>query len=131
MTQAGLRSSTEAATTRSGGAVTVVVLEGDLDLASLDEFSRAVETADPDGNLVLDLSAVRFIDSSGIHGVVRARGARAEHGCDLVLVVEPGSAVERVFDMSGLSDVLSPKPDRDTALGALEAAHPAGDGARR
>jgi anti-anti-sigma factor len=114
-----LRASTEAATTPGGTEATVVAFEGDLDLATIDGFEETVAQAGETG-LVIDLGAVRFIDSSGIHCVVRSRLARVESDLRVELVVEPGSAVDRVLEMSGLRDRLSPKADRGAALAALD-----------
>lgn len=120
MSDGGLRSSVEAERTASGKDVTIVAFEGDLDLASLDGFVEAVGAAEEAARLVIDLTRVRFIDSSGIHGVVRARGARREHG--LELIVAPDSPVARVLEMSGLTEELDPKSGRDAALDAFERA---------
>jgi anti-anti-sigma factor len=114
----GLRFTAEAAHSPSGESVAVLVFEGDLDLATVAEFQQAAGEAD--GRLVvLDLSDVRFIDSSGIHAVVRARLERAATDGELEIVVARGSAVERVLSMSGLGEELPPHFDRAGALGAL------------
>ena len=115
----GLRSSTEPATTPGGAAAAVAAFDGDLDLATIESFEEAVGEAG-DAGLVVDLSGVRFIDSSGIHSVVKARAARFARDLAVELVVAPGSAVERVLEMSGLTGELGAKPDRDSALAALD-----------
>jgi anti-sigma B factor antagonist len=115
----GLNWSVEEADTSSGDTVAVLALKGDLDLASVADFERAIAEAAP-RLLVLDLSGVRFIDSSGIHAVVRARLERASADGDLQIAVAPESAVDRVLEMSGLGDELPPHPDRDTAMAALD-----------
>jgi anti-sigma B factor antagonist len=117
----GLRSSAETSTTPAGAEATVVVFEGDLDLASVTRFEQAVEEVEAAPRIVIDLSGVRFIDSSGIHRVVRAGASRAERGLHLELVVAPSSAVDRVLEVSGLRAELDPKADRDSALAALDA----------
>ena len=116
---AGLRVSTEGATTPGGASVAVAAFEGDLDLATIADFEEAVGQAG-DSGVVADLSEVRFIDSSGIHCVMRTRQALAERDLRLELVVAPGSAVERVLEISSLSDELGAKPDREAALAALD-----------
>ena len=63
---------------------------------------------------------MRFIDSSGIQCVVRARRARLDRELAVELVVAPDSAVDRVLAMSGLSEELGAKPDRDAAMAALD-----------
>jgi anti-anti-sigma factor len=114
----GLNWSVEEAGTSAGESVAVLALEGDLDLASVADFEQAVAEAAP-RLLVLDLSGVRFIDSSGIHAVVRARLERAAADGDLQIAVAPESAVDRVLDMTGLGEELPPHPDRDAAMAAV------------
>jgi anti-sigma B factor antagonist len=114
-----LRRTAEDARTPAGKHAEVLVFEGDLDLASVAEFEAAVAESSP-SHVVLDLRGVRFIDSSGIHAVVRARLARADGDGALEIVVASGSAVERVLDISGLADELRPHRDPDGALAALD-----------
>ena len=114
----GLTWSSAGASTPAAERVAVLAFEGDLDLASVSEFQQAV--ADAEGGLVvLDMSGVRFIDSSGIHAVVRARLERASAGGDLQIVVTKDSAVDRVLKMSGLEEDLPSHSDRDAAVAAL------------
>jgi anti-anti-sigma factor len=55
--------------------------------------------------LVLDLSQLTFIDSSGIHTAIElAKRTRAEN---VRMVIVPGPRqVQRVFEICGLTDVL-------------------------
>jgi anti-anti-sigma factor len=115
----GLAIASETATTPGGATVAVAAFDGELDLATIEAFEEAVASVG-EGPIVIDLTAVRFIDSSGIHGIVRARQARAERGVAAALVVAPRSAVDRVLEMSGLRESLDPKPDRTAALAALD-----------
>jgi len=115
-----LRASSAEVETRAGAVAAVVAFEGDLDLAAIGVFDEAIAAAAGDAGIVVDLSRVRFIDSSGIHALVRTRAATAERGAGFELVVAAGSAVERVLDMSGLRDALGPRPDRESALVALD-----------
>lgn len=117
----GLSVSNETATTPAGRQAAIAAFEGDLDLATIPEFEDAVG-AGGEADLIVDLSGVRFIDSSGIHAVVRAQMARAERRLGIELVVAPDSAVDRVLEMSGLRERLLPKASRDAALAALDPA---------
>lgn len=114
----GLTWSAQEDGTSTGEPVAVLAFEGDLDLASVADFVRAVAEAVP-RLVVLDLSGVRFIDSSGIHAVVRARLERASGDGQVQIVVARGSAVERVLEMTGLGEELPPHPDREAAVAAL------------
>ncbi|HTA37045.1 MAG TPA: STAS domain-containing protein [Solirubrobacteraceae bacterium] len=84
-----------------------LVLSGELDLASrplFDQAMRCVERRDT-AALVLDLSEVAFMDSTGLHGVLAAKTLCAEHSCTFVLV-RGSSQVQRLFELSGVIDEL-------------------------
>jgi anti-sigma B factor antagonist len=83
--------------------VSVVVLEGELDIASRDEFREVLADAeDGDGSqLVLDLGGLTFIDSSGLHVVAGAVDRAARQGRRLA-IVRPGGLVSRVFEIARL-----------------------------
>jgi anti-anti-sigma factor len=96
---------------RSEGDTSVLVLSGELDLATTDQLSRAVRDALRTGSrkLVLDLSGVRFIDSSGISALLNARNAAAQESATLQLgplsrrvsEVLRYTGVDQLFDPSG------------------------------
>ena len=52
-------------------------------------------------SLVLDLSALRFIDSRGLRLIVSAHQRARMHGRNLK-IVQGGDAVRRLFRLSGL-----------------------------
>jgi anti-sigma B factor antagonist len=88
-----------------------LVLTGDIDVASAPTLGGALAHVpmDRDTRLVLDLSRVTFIDSTGIRAIVVAQELCAQRGCEFSLV--PGQArVQRVFEICGLLDHL---PFRD------------------
>jgi anti-anti-sigma factor len=89
-------------TRRAGGACAICVT-GELDIAtsgSLEDELRRVEASDAD-RVILDLSGVTFMDSSGLR-VVLAAGERSRcKGTRLRLVRGP-EAVQAVFRLTGL-----------------------------
>lgn len=90
----------------SGGAVTVT-LRGELDLGSiggLQERLTAIERGEPE-RIVLDLSGLSFIDSSGLRMLLLADGRARERGRELVLTSST-DAVQRMFEMTGARDLL-------------------------
>jgi anti-sigma B factor antagonist len=94
-----------------------VAPSGDLDLTNARELAaRLSELAGASGDAILDLSGVRFIDSTGL-GVV-LKGATRFHRQDkrLVLVVPEDSAVARVIELSGMRDRLAIVPTREDAF---------------
>jgi anti-sigma B factor antagonist len=89
----------------------VIALTGELDIDGAqrvrDELRRA-EASDA-LEIVLDLSALRFIDSSGIHLIVEADARSRSNGNRLRLIRGP-KHVHRVFVMTDLAERL---PFRD------------------
>jgi anti-anti-sigma factor len=91
----------EAVTT---GDVHVVTLRGELDVANAERVQRALEDADA-SSVVVDLSALTFIDSSGLTALVHAHNKLTGRGRGFKLVGATGS-VQRVFEITGLSRLL-------------------------
>jgi anti-anti-sigma factor len=91
-----------------GDADVVVALDGELDLASVDVFTSAVDEALQRGgaSVTLDWSGLSFIDSSGVGAYVQVvRKARA---AGVTLVLGPRSnVVQRVLDLSGVEQALA------------------------
>lgn len=84
-----------------------LALRGELDLAGAPLLERnllEIERQAP-GRLVIDLSDLQFIDSTGLRLLLAANSRAQERGGELVL--RPGSAaVQRVFALTGAIDVL-------------------------
>jgi anti-sigma B factor antagonist len=87
--------------------VLTLVVEGDLDIATaplLDEQLAAAEAKDI-AALVVDLDRVEFMDSSGLHVLLRHVAYSSQNGNRLRLT--NGSAqVQRLFEISGMSEHL-------------------------
>jgi anti-sigma B factor antagonist len=72
--------------------------------------------------IVVDMTGTRFCDSAGLTVLVRAhRRAVADDG-ELRLVIPAGSAVSRIFAITGLDRVISLFGSLDAALPAMPAA---------
>lgn len=88
------------------GAFTVS-LEGELDLASVnrtEEHLISIDAREP-RKVVVDLSGLTFMDSSGLRVLLLADARAREHGYELLLL--PGrESVQRVFEMTGAHDLL-------------------------
>ena len=85
----------------------VVAPVGELDLASawrLERELRRVVASDA-REIVLDLSGVEFIDSTGLQPVVHAQ-ARTEHHTKRLMIVPGPDNVQRCFEISGLTSRL-------------------------
>lgn len=79
-----------------------LVLSGELDLSSTDEFEVMVgQVFDPDMELLkIDLRRLTFMDCAGLHVLVGASELCARNGCEFE--VTAGPAAERVLEVSGL-----------------------------
>ena len=79
-----------------------LVLSGELDLSSTDEFEVMVrQVFDPDTELLkIDLRRLTFMDCAGLHVLVGASELCARNGCQFE--VTAGPAAERVLEVSGL-----------------------------
>jgi anti-sigma B factor antagonist len=79
----------------------VVSVRGEIDRVTIGQVVVAVESAGDD--IVLELTRVTFIDSSGLQGVLRAQQAARRRGGDVVLR-RPSHVVDRVLEITGLRD---------------------------
>jgi anti-anti-sigma factor len=92
---------------RREGSVATLALAGEFDLAGIEQFESAisaVEAEDPDV-IVVDLTDIRFMDSSGLRALVMAdrRARKAERR----LAIVPGPrTVRRVFEITQLDEAL-------------------------
>jgi anti-sigma B factor antagonist len=98
----------------------VLTLGGELDLAAVPVLQALLEHAmGGKAAVVIDLSRLRFIDSSGLDLLVRAERQLRESGVQLVLVRGP-RAVQRVFALTSLDSYFefcdSPSAALRTAL---------------
>jgi anti-sigma B factor antagonist len=84
-----------------------LVLRGELDIASCPQLVAAVLRICSAGArvLVLDLSGVTFMGSTGLSAILSARGLCAKQGCELVLIPGPAQ-VQRLFELAGVLDRL-------------------------
>ena len=86
----------------------VLRIRGDLDIAVEDDavnaVANALASAPPSARLVLDLSEVEFMDSSGLRALLRIHN---RHGGQIRLgAVSP--VVERLLELTGTLDLFAP-----------------------
>lgn len=97
--------------------IPVLAPTGELDLAASRGLRAALsEHAGTAGGTVLDLTGVGFIDSTGLGVVLKAAGRFHRQDKRLVLVVEPGSNVDRLLDLSGARGRLAIAASREQAI---------------
>lgn len=96
-----------AATTSDEPGGVRVALAGDCDLAVRDELTATLLAAvGRAAEVTVDLADVRFLDSSGVHGLVEAHRAAVGRG-GRVYVENPTGAVAAVLDVTGVRDLLA------------------------
>jgi anti-sigma B factor antagonist len=84
-----------------------LLLEGELDIASAPMLEATIEDvcARQPSELILDMTKVEFVDSSGLNAILRGKALCEQHGFDFCL--SPAQRpVERVFEVTRLIDRL-------------------------
>jgi anti-sigma B factor antagonist len=103
--------------TRRGPDRLILELEGELDMATSAQLQEALARANREGSstVVLDLRGVRFLDSTGLRAIFRARKAVRERGQQFA--VTPGSAqVQRLLSLTHLDEHLQTIDSPDALL---------------
>jgi anti-sigma B factor antagonist len=93
--------------TRNEGRATVIAVTGELDLASSPQLEHELDRlwqADVE-QLVIDLRALEFMDSTGLSIIVSAHQRLSELGRTLSIVRGP-KQVQRLLDLTGVSERL-------------------------
>ena len=88
----------------NAGDANVVICEGELDMTTGPQL-RDELAAVPDADLIIDLSAVGFIDSTGISILLNSLRRLDRTSRRLVVVCPPGPP-RRVFELTGLEETL-------------------------
>jgi anti-anti-sigma factor len=93
--------------TQTTGRAMTLTLSGELDLVSSPILRQSLDRAnEADAELiVVDLRKLEFMDSTGLHLLVTAQ-QRAHDSARRFAVVRGGEHVQRLFDLSGIGDLL-------------------------
>jgi anti-sigma B factor antagonist len=83
--------------------VFVIKLIGEIDISNAATLGSALDdmVVGVEGGIVVDLSALEFMDSSGIAMLLRAVGASGS-----VAVRNPSTVVRRIIECTGLAEIL-------------------------
>ncbi|MGE3138414.1 MAG: STAS domain-containing protein [Thermoleophilia bacterium] len=103
--------------THPGGRGGIVTVTGELDIAAVPAVSHAVaalESGSPP-HLVLDLSGVVHLDSSGLRVLLDASARAGREGRRLVIVAPPDGPVGRLLELTLLAEHLDVVRDLDAA----------------
>ena len=90
------------------GAVTVVHVAGEIDVYTAPLLREVLDKQVAAGrtNLVVDLEKVTFMDSTGLHAVLRIRQDAHELGRRFALI-RGRDQVQRLFELTGLTESLT------------------------
>ena len=98
--------------TAADGGSALVRIRGDLDLQVVDQVTESltrIESEEPE-LLVIDLSRVTFIDSSGM-GAIAAAHIRIRDAGRRFAIVRPPAGVRQAFDRTRLDEVITISDD--------------------
>jgi anti-sigma B factor antagonist len=97
-----------------------VAVRGEVELATAPVLTAALEEGirRSSGPFVVDLVAVDFLDSSGIHCLVRSRALLGRDERALALICPPGN-VRRVLEMAGIDELVAVYGSREELMRAL------------
>ncbi len=112
--------------TRKDPGCAIVAASGDVDISTSPDLREALARVVAEGNraVVVDLSAVKFIDSTGLGVLVGAFTAVRNAGGRLA-VVNDHSAVIKVLTITALHEVLGVQPTLEGAIAAVREPEPA------
>jgi anti-sigma B factor antagonist len=104
-------------TATDDGQAVLFVLDGNLDVATSPSLRAALlERAEHDRHeIIVDLSRLEFLDSTGLGALIGARKRAAEHGGSLRLVAHEGQIL-RLLRITGLLEVFAVYPSIEAAL---------------
>jgi anti-sigma B factor antagonist len=106
----------------AGSNASIVSLVGELDLSTVPRVEEQLfQELRSKAGVVFDLTALSFIDSSGIALLIHAFSADNK-GAVLNTVITEGSQVDRVFRLAGIDRALPLFTERAGALEALNGA---------
>ncbi len=91
----------------SDGARTIIASQGELDISTCELLQTRIDEAIAARarSLVLDLSGLTFVDSSGLHCLLSTSSRARRDGIELE-IVPPGAGVMRIFELTATAAVL-------------------------
>lgn len=103
---------------RTVNGAAVVALNGDVDLQTSPEVrQKLLESLEANAKVVVDLSAVNYIDSSGVASLVEAFQVSRKKGASFSLA-SVSSAAMRVLSLARLDKVFTIHPSVEAAVAA-------------
>ena len=101
--------------------IVMAVVEGEIDLSNAPGLLVELTAAVPNSarGLLLDLSGLEFLDSSGVHMLYDVADRLATRQQRFAVVLEAGAPPRRAIELSGVEPAAWLHPDQASALAAL------------
>ena len=100
-------------TTEDG--VAILIAKGEIDMSTAPKLGAALTRAlTPAAPLIVNLSRISFMDSSGLHALAKARREADARDARLLIVTSP--AVTRVFELADAQGAFNLHPALSDAL---------------
>jgi anti-sigma B factor antagonist len=98
----------------------VILVGGEIDIRTVDQFAEAVNTAFAVDDLavILDISRIDFFGAAGIHVLAKAQHLAGNSGRGLRVVVDDQRLLIRVLRVAGMTGSLALFHDLDAAVNA-------------
>ena len=95
-------------------------MHGEVDIGTAEDLEAAIDDAirESDGAFIIDLSDVGFLDSSGVHVLLRARSLLGREDRALAVICPPGH-VSRALELSVAADLFFIYGSSEEAAAAL------------
>ena len=108
------------------GGVPVVEAPQEIDVANAKPFREILVQAACRGHApaVVNMTATRFCDSSGVKALLSAQERAVAEGGELLLVIPPGAPLFRIFAITGIDRLIPHLADLNEALEAAHAVVP-------
>lgn len=109
-----------ALTHRSEGGVPVLEVQGEVDVSSAPQLQRELSMLQEAGaqSVIVDLSAVGFLDSTGLGALVAARAVASDAG-GTVAIVCTQDRILKLFTITGLDGAFDIHPTIESAARSL------------
>jgi anti-anti-sigma factor len=106
---------------RERGGIVLAVVEGEIDLSNAPGLQGELTAAGPNsaGGLLLDLTGIEFLDSSGVHMLYDIADRLATRQQRFAVVLEANAPPRRAIELSGVEPAAWLHTDQSAALAAI------------
>jgi anti-sigma B factor antagonist len=94
----------------------LIVVIGEVDTDSILVLQASLDQLSLERHVLVDMSGVRFMDSSGLK-VILAQRMRMIENSGSIYICNPSPAVQRLVEVTGLDDILYAPAEGDSLVG--------------